>query len=50
MQTGRLRERVTIQQENVTRDASGQELKTWPDVATVWARVVSSARWMRFRR
>ncbi len=48
MQTGRLRERVTIQTEDVTRDASGQELKTWPDVATVWAQVLPGASAERF--
>lgn len=48
MQAGRLRERITIQQQSVTRDASGQELKTWPDVATVWARVTPGASSERF--
>lgn len=48
MQTGRLRERITIQTENVTRDASGQELKTWDDVATVWANVTPGASSERF--
>lgn len=48
MQTGRLRERVTIQQQSATRDGSGEELITWPDVATVWARVTPGGSSERF--
>ncbi len=48
MQTGRLRERVTIQAESVTRDASGEQLITWPEVATVWASVTPGASNERF--
>lgn len=48
MQTGRLRERVTIQQESVTRDGSGEQLKSWTEVATVWAAVTPGASSERF--
>lgn len=34
---GSLNQRVTLQQKNVTRNAIGEEVVTWPDVATVWA-------------
>jgi len=37
MQIGRLRHRITIQQQTVTRDAYGGEVIAWSDVATVWA-------------
>lgn len=49
MQSGRLRERVTIQQQSITRDASGEELITWSDVATVWAQVLPGASSERFQ-
>ncbi len=40
MKAGELRERVTIQEKGtVTRDATGAEVITWSDVATVWADV-----------
>ncbi len=39
MQAGNLRERVTLQQKTVTRDAYGAEVITWTDIATVWASV-----------
>jgi len=39
MQTGRLRQRVTIQAEQPARDTVGAENVTWVDVATVWAEV-----------
>lgn len=48
MQTGRLRERVTIQAESVTKGASGEELKEWGDEATVWAQVIPGASSERF--
>lgn len=48
MQSGRLRERVTIQAETVTRDVSGEELRTWVDEATVWASVTPGASSERF--
>lgn len=48
MQTGRLRERVTIQAESVTRDASGEELLAWVDETTVWASVTPGASSERF--
>jgi SPP1 family predicted phage head-tail adaptor len=34
---GSLNQRVTLQQKSVTRNAIGEEVVTWPDVATVWA-------------
>jgi len=39
VQAGKLRERVTIQRETVTRDSFGAEVNPWKDVATVWASV-----------
>ena len=39
MQAGRLRHRVTVQRATERRDSFGQVVKTWADVATVWARV-----------
>lgn len=36
---GELRQRVTIQQKSVTRDAFGAETISWTDVATVWAKI-----------
>ena len=48
MQAGRLRERITIQQESVTRDEYGAEVIAWTDVATVWASVLPRASGERF--
>ena len=42
MQTGRLRHRVTIQEEQITRDTAGGEVIIWANVATVWAEVRGS--------
>ena len=39
MEAGRLRNRVTLQEKEVTKDAYGAEVITWADVATVWAAV-----------
>lgn len=39
MRAGRLRRRVTIQSQSTSRDAAGQPVDTWTDVATVWAAV-----------
>ena len=39
MQAGLLRHRVTIQQRETSKDAYGQDVITWSDLATVWARV-----------
>lgn len=39
MRSGRLSERITIQQKSVTRDTVGAEVITWSTVATVWAAV-----------
>lgn len=39
MNAGDLRQRVTIQYKTVTKDAYGQEVITWTDLATVWASV-----------
>ena len=34
---GKMTERVTFQAKSVTRNALGEEVVTWADVATVWA-------------
>lgn len=39
MQAGRLRRKITIQQQSITQDAVGQPVDTWSDVASVWAGV-----------
>lgn len=39
MNAGELRQRVTIQEPNDTRDALGGLVAGWSDVATVWAKV-----------
>jgi len=39
MRAGRMRHRVTIQQQSTTQDTYGQPANTWADVATVWAAV-----------
>lgn len=36
---GKRDQRVTIQAKNATRAANGEEVVTWTDVATVWAKV-----------
>ena len=40
IQSGKLDQRVTIQQKSATRAANGEEFITWSDVATVWAAVL----------
>lgn len=37
MRAGRLRHRITIQQPTTSTNAQGGKVKTWTDVATVWA-------------
>lgn len=39
MNAGELDQRVTIQNKSVTRATNGEEVVTWVDVATVWAKV-----------
>lgn len=39
MRAGQLRERVTIQQKSVARDAYGAEVITWLELDTVWGSV-----------
>ena len=39
VETGKLRERITIQAPTVTRSAYGDEEVTWTDIATIWAAV-----------
>ncbi|AOR64860.1 phage head closure protein [Pectobacterium wasabiae] len=39
MNIGKMRHRVTIQNFTTTRDAGGQPIETWNDIATVWAEV-----------
>ena len=48
MQAGKLRERVTIQEEVVTRDSFGAEVNPWVDAAAVWASVRPGASGERF--
>ena len=40
MRAGRLNRRITLQSATEVRDAYGQAVKTWADVATVWAEVM----------
>ena len=35
-----LNQRITLQSKSVTRNAIGEEVVTWGDVATVWAKVM----------
>lgn len=37
MQAGELNQRITLQQPSASRDALGQRVEAWTDVATVWA-------------
>lgn len=37
MRGGALRNKITLQQKSVTRDAFGGEVVTWVDVETAWA-------------
>ena len=39
MRAGELKHRVTLQEATETRDSFGQPVRTWSDVATVWAAV-----------
>lgn len=39
MNAGDLNNRVTIQQQGPSKDALGQLVTTWTDVATVWANI-----------
>lgn len=39
MRSGDLRKRITLQRPVVTRDAEGDETRTWMDVRTVWAQI-----------
>lgn len=48
MQAGKLRERITIQEEIVTRDSFGAEVNPWRNVATVWASVRPGSSGERF--
>ena len=50
MQSGRLRERVTIQQQSITRDSYGGEVINWTTFASVWASVLPAASGERFIR
>lgn len=44
LNAGQLDRRITLQQRTVTRDpAYNAEVVTWPDIATVWAKVVESS-------
>ena len=37
---GEMTERITFQQKSVTKNGLGEEVVTWADVATVWAKVM----------
>lgn len=37
---GELNQRITLQQKTTTRNAIGEAVVTWSDVATVWAKVM----------
>ena len=39
MQLGDLRRRITIESQTLSTDANGQEIVTWGDLASVWARM-----------
>lgn len=39
MDIGRLDKRITIQRRSATKDAYGQEVNQWVDIASVWANV-----------
>lgn len=39
IQAGKLRHKITIRRETTTRDEYGSEIKTWTDLATVWASI-----------
>lgn len=39
MRAGRLRHRITLQQAAITRDSVGDDIRTYYDVADVWADV-----------
>lgn len=36
----RLKYRITIQQQSATQDAFGEPVRTWTDVASVWAEIL----------
>jgi SPP1 family predicted phage head-tail adaptor len=45
MMAGALDQRITLQQRSAAKDAAGQRVQAWSDVAEVWASVrVKSAR------
>ena len=50
MQSGRLRDPITIQHQSVTRDQYGGEIVTWITFATGWASVLPAASGERFIR
>jgi len=39
MEIGKLRQRITLQQQTIARDIVGGEVITWADVVTVWGAV-----------
>lgn len=40
LKSGELQEPITLQSRSVAKDAAGQEVITWVDVANVWAKVI----------
>lgn len=48
MRIGSLDRRIAIQRQSVTQAADGEEVVTWQDVATVWARKIENRGSERF--
>lgn len=49
MQAGKLDRRVTLQRAVATQDSYGEEIKSWHDIATVWAQkkdLKGTERWL----
>jgi SPP1 family predicted phage head-tail adaptor len=40
IKAGEFDQRITLQSKSVTRNAIGEEVVTWGDVATIWAKVM----------
>jgi SPP1 family predicted phage head-tail adaptor len=48
MRAGQFDRRITIQRQSITQSDSGEEIVTWVDVATVWARKIENRGEERF--
>lgn len=42
MQTGRLRERVSLEEQNATQDAGGEPIPSWLPTAEMWAAIATA--------